>query len=295
MYVTSRPDPRLDWLLDGLEAQARPGDGVQLILVDSRIDERCRGDVPDDGFRCTSVVVDYEQVPPKPNVWQGPQRVTDQDWWALSSARNTGLVLADTDYVVFLDDRCKIGPRWLDAVRAGHRSRDSVLAGSYEKVEGDKVTRDHRLELHPGGLRGCGGGWLFGCCVALPTEWALEVNGYEEGCDGLSGEDYVFGLMLGNRGRRVDFVADLLVIQDRSPGTGHGCARTDKGTSPDDKSHAALRRFGSRTRTELTPDLRALRATDDWWRGRRFPDVDRTVEHLDWFDGQPIREMTPPP
>jgi glycosyltransferase involved in cell wall biosynthesis len=75
-------------------------------------------------------------VPPKPTIWQGQHRVTKVNWWATSNARNTGIVLADHDYIVFCDDRSRLGPRWIDAVRVGSRERASVLFDS----TGDTVT-----------------------------------------------------------------------------------------------------------------------------------------------------------
>ncbi len=290
VYSTARAEPRLDWLIDGLEAQATTDDEINLVVVDA-----LGRPAEEIGFRSIPAVVDLFETTPKPCVWQGPQRVTSIDWWAASNARNTGIVCCrpDSDYVVFVDDRCRLGPGWLAQVRRGYRTRDAVLVGSYDKDEDGRITVDHRRIAHPGGLVNCGGGWLFGCTVALPLAWALEVNGFEEGCDGLSGEDYVFGLMLGNAGRRIDFCPDLLVRQERSAGAAHRFARTDKGVSPRDESHAALARFSGLRRTEFTPDLRALRTR--WWDGGRFPDVDQTIDHLDWFDGQPIRDMVPPP
>ena len=63
----------------------------------------------------------------------------------------------------------------------------------------------------------------------------------------------------------------------------------DKGVSPNDKSHAALRRFGTQHRTEFTPDLRARR--DLIARGEPFPVPDPAHDWRDWYDGQPIRDM----
>lgn len=293
VYTTARRDPRLDWVIDDLESQALPGDEIELIVVDAL--GRPTSEI---GFRPVAAVVDLVETAPKPCPWQGAQRVTPVDWWAMSNARNTGIVLCATDYVAFLDDRCHLAPRWLAGLRRGAQERQSVLCGPYDKTEpdgagGTRLAVDHRFKSHPGGLVDCGGSWLYGCSMALPLAWALEVNGFEEGVDSLSGEDYIFGLMLGNRGRRVDLTPDLMVHQDRSPVEMHHLRRTDKGESPRDKSHAALERFGRRDRTEFTPDLWAMRA--DLAAGGRFPDVDPAAPHLDWYDGQPIREMTPPP
>ena len=287
VYMTARERPRLDWTLDGLEVQACPGDAVELIVVDAR------GREPAEiGYRPLDAIERVVSTRPKPCIWQGPQRITSVDWWATANARNTAIALAGTDYLVFMDDRSWLGPRWLEVVRQAERERASVICGSYDKLEDGRVAQDHRRGLSPGGKRNCGGGWLFGCSFALPLEWCLEVNGLEEGCDSLTGEDYIFGLMLGNCGHRIDFEPKMFVRQERSVGTEHSCAMTDKGRAPHDKSHVALARFGERRRTEFTPDLCALRARIA--AGEGFPDVDRGADHRDWFDGELVCQMTPP-
>jgi len=298
-FLTGRADPRLEWVLESLSQQSPFTDQISILCVDALGRQR-----PEDlmatrwPYERAPWISSIRVVSPKPCAWQGPYRLTDRDWWATANARNTALVYCQDDYLAFLDDRGHLGPRWLDAVRRGYRSRASVLAGSYDKLEGPPdariTSRDHRRLKCPEGKVNCGGGWLFGCTFALPLEWALAINGFEEGCDGLTGEDYIFGLMLANSGRRIDFVPDLFVLQDRQPGN-ESCkgsyACRDKGTSPADKSHAALRRFGSASRTEFTPDLRALRtrlAAGDaapW----ALPDPDAR----DWFDQEPIRNMRP--
>lgn len=299
VYSTARAVPRLDWLMDDLSSQCQSaGDRLELIIVDA-LGRPAR----EIGYRDLDPVVRLVETLPKHCPWQGAQRVTSRDWWAMSNARNTGIALATAPCIVFLDDRCHLGDRFVATIREwarGVRSRTpqlpvAVLAGAYEKRELGPdgrpiVTPDGRLVQAPEGRVGCGGDWLYGCAVAAPLSWLLEVNGFEEGVDGLSGEDYLLGLMLANRGRRIDYVPDLFVSQDRTSGHDHRMRRTDKGVSPDDKSHAALARFGSRTRTEFTPDLRVLRARIA--AGLGFPGIDPRADLRDWYDGQPIREMT---
>lgn len=289
-FITGRPMPRLDWMLASLVPQLRAGDAVEVLVIDmlGRTPEalgtssRPRGNVR------------VRVVLPKPTPWQGEHRVTSRDWWAKSSSMNTAFVLCDTDYVAFVDDCCRLGPRWLETIRHGERRRSSVLAGTYDKIEHGVVSHDHRRLLCPGGKTNCGGGWLYGCTFALPLEWALEANGAEEGCDGMGTEDYIFGFMLENNGHRIDFMPGLAVTQERPESAVPGVPsialrRTDKGVSPHDKSHAALARFRGRKSTEFSPDLRALRAARaagqlSW----PLPDPDLR----DWYDGQLVREMT---
>lgn len=306
-FMTGRLDPHLDWVLDALASQSRTDDQIEIIAIDALANQRALLTKREHVILDRAPHIRVSSMLPKPNIWQGPHRVTDRDWWATSNARNTFLCLARHDYVAFLDDRARLGPDWLVTVRVYERDRDAVCVGSYDKLEGDPAaptrSTDHRRGLKPRGQHGCTGGWLYGCTFALPLSWALGVNGFEEGCDGLTGEDYLFGLMLGNAGRRLDFVPALYVEQDRTKGnesakgekgfTGHtyGYACKDKGISPNDKSHAALDRFGKRARTEITPDLTQLRALVQ--SGQRWPVPDPVIDWRDWYDGELVRDMRP--
>jgi hypothetical protein len=280
VYITGRKDPHIDWAVEDLDRQIRGDDKIFLIVVDTY--GRTADMLGIRSSKLDTVLV----TPPKPNIWQGPHRVTSVDWWANSNARNTGILLCKTDYVAFLDDRCHLGVRWLDTVRHGELERASVIAGTYDKHEDGKIVIDHRYQQCPQGKIDCGGSWLYGCTLALPLEWCLETNGFEEGCDGLSGEDYIFGFMLENNGHRIDFAPHLFVSLERSSPHANTYVRVDKGVSPRDKSHAALARFRDQKRSEFTPDLRLLR--EHLAQGGEFPIPDPKGDYRDWYDDTPI-------
>lgn len=299
VFMTGRRDPHLEWVLDVLARDLVDGDVIDLIVIDAldRTLVELLGAAVIPAFPRGHVSITV--VPPKPNIWQGKHRITSRDWWATANARNTAIVMAGYDYLAFIDDRAMPGPFWISTLRRGERERTSVLVGAYEKREtrGQHtiVARDHRLEKKPQGMANCGGGWLYGCTFALPLAWALECNGLEEGCDGLTGEDYIFGLMLANNGHRIDFAPSLFVSQDRTAGN-ETCKGTyacrDKGVSPDDKSHAALARFGRRKRTEFTPDLGEMRRARQTAAGVvTWPIPNPAIDYRDWYDQELIRNM----
>ena len=300
IYVTARRKPCLEWFLDSLTPQITPGDYLDVIIVDGVVDSTYQ--VPDyDKSSITSLI----RVPPKPNIWGGKHRITKQEWWHASAARNTGICLAKTEWLLFLDDRCVLSPTWIESVKAA-MAGNYVVLGAYEKRlnmlvnNGVIVTdggnsgilsgEDHRLKQHSKleAVR-CPGQWLYGCNFALPLEWALVVNGFEEMMDGQGAEDYIFGMMLQNNGYPIRFDPRMKMTEDRTPTElGDGMRREDKGVSPHDKSHAALARFGRLKRTEHPWDLREIRKT--MLAGGQWPSVDAFPKR-DWFDDQPISEF----
>lgn len=282
-YITAREEPHLEWLCDGIEQQAKSVDRLELIVIDA-LGRPAKAI----GYRRVKAIKKLIETKPKPSIWQGPHRITSHDFFANANARNTAIVLCSTDYICFLDDRCKLDPGWLEQVRLGEKKRKSVICGPYDKREDWGVSVDHRRQHAPQGKQNCGGGWCYGGNFALPLKWLLEVNGCEEGCDPVGLEDCVLGHMLENRGRRIDFIVEMSVQQDRR-GFVHplNFPRQDKGQSPDDKSHALRDRFFPRKHTEFTPDLKKLRKLVD--KKKPFPIPDPNGDHRDWYDGSSIR------
>lgn len=295
VYVTNRYHPRFDWVKDSLLNQLQQKDQVQFLVVapeHSNIG-------PEDGFKL---------LRPKPTIWSGPTRITKADWWSTSNARNTGICHATEPWVCFLDDRSALLPGWADCLRQAI-AENYMVCGAYEKVHnlqvvGGKITGyqsigavDSRVDyvnkywkphFKTEGPFRCPGEWTYGCCLALPTEWALEVGGFEELCDGSSGEDYIFGLMLSNCGKLIKYDPRMKMFEDRTPGlTDPVAIRKDKGVSPNDKSHALLAKLRQRKSVIYPRHLRSIR--DAVLRGEPYPECE--LPHTDWFDGQPIKDM----
>lgn len=289
--VTSRQEPKLQWFFDSLLSQIEPQDSVEVIIVDFYAETRKRD------FEASWLRI----VEPKPTVWQGKHRLTKEDWWAVSNARNTGIALTETEWFCTVDDRMVLGPDWLWCARQAMQHKQ-VVCGSYEKRINMTVERGRVIELgelvgedcRKHGQRGpvfCGGSWTFGCNILLPTEWALDVNGFSEDyCDGISMEDVIFGMTLENRKFPILYDPRMAIIEDRTPSElDRPMHRKDKDPSPLDKSHRLLEVFKGATASKNSYNLRELR--EKVLAGEPFPPP--TASPVDWYDGEPLKDMMP--
>lgn len=308
VYCTSRDNPKYEWFAESLTNQivGLAGKRTRIIVVrheNTRLPKN--QDTWPPPFDLQIVLA------PKPNVWSGASRITKQDWWSKSNDLNTAICFCRTDYISFIDDRCVLMPGYLDAIeRLMYSAHPYVLLGAYEKRTGmtvqngvienggivvgkddreafcEKNFTDPRHHLKP--PYKAYPSWVYGCSITLPLEWVLQVNGFSEICDGMGGEDTMFGLHLAKCGFPIFYDPRVKMIEDRTPADcGPVMRREDKGVSPNDKSHALLDRMG---RLEYAPnnfDLRKLRKDALDGKPWSIP----TAPTNDWYDGQPLNEM----
>lgn len=309
--TTSRPEPEIKWLIGSLFNQIRKEESVSLLIIDlNHVGSRMTHQelLFDNGIKMV-----IESIAPKPNIWQGEHRLTKENWWAVSNARNTALCLCKTDWILFLDDRSVLQPGFMDAVRVAMAGK-YIMAGSYEKRQGMTVEngaikhggiiqahdprspyfggQDHRIDVSAGKVVDCQGSWLFGCCLLMPLEWALAGNGYPERCDSLSFEDCIFGVILQNNKFPMKFDPRAKMIEDRTPDKlGTPMKRSSKERWPNDKTdkaHTSLKWVATATRSDNDYDIRELRAKIQ--AGEPWP-IPNDPDAKDWFDGQLVRNF----
>lgn len=306
VFITARQDPKFNWFFDSLDRVCN-GDygGIQVIVIDSHYDQIRSNQLEAscDALRHSN----YEggrpiHTLPKPSVWQGRHRLTSADWWDISGAKNTGICLAKSEWVSFADDRCVLAPTWLRAVRDA-MDGDYAVSGSYSKhvgmvVENGIITNpgitigvdSRNPKGHIGEAEQTFGDSWYGCTSALPLEWCLEMNGWEETCSGLGLEDVVFGNMLVQNNHITKFDPKMRLFEDRSP---EACVnmplRTDKGpfSTNFDKSHKLLEKCCGHKRCQHPFDIRVARnralAGEPW----EIP----TEPSADWFDGEALKDF----
>ncbi len=249
-YVTTRKENQFQWFADSLRDQLTAEDvdnGLRIVVVDANAKELSISTE----FNKVSDV-DFILTPPKPSIWQGPHRLTKENWFAASNARNTGLCFSPDGFLAYVDDLSVLGPHWLQSVREAMAGNYIVL-GSYEKhnkmiVENGKLiysqpySVDSRINHIRGDVTSVGGDFLYGCSLAGPVQAFLDVNGWPEWCDSLGSEDYCMGICIGNTGKysfRYDRRMQTIESEEMHY-LGEKYKKSDWGVSPNDCSHAAL-------------------------------------------------------
>jgi hypothetical protein len=307
VYLTSRKQSCVEWFVDSLHRQAAhvTDRKIQLVFVDTRLwydGEPRRQEFID----AVAGRFDFTHTPPKDTVWQGPRKLTQEDYFCASSARNTGCMYAKHEYLLFVDDLSVLMLGWLD--NAMHAAANGyVVCGAYKKVKNLDVQDGVAVgyEEFPAGVDsrwGYGsnkglvkwyGSALYGCSFGCPTELFLKVNGFDELLDGQGGEDYDFGVRVERAGGKVFYNRNMLTLESEELHAQHPVMkRIIKGTpGQNDASQICLRRLIEET-SRYTPmlvlyDLRSER--ESVLSGGRPSFFDDPKVH--WYDSQPLSEM----
>jgi len=316
VYVTHRPRPRFEWFADGLAAQLGE-EAPELIVVDGLPS-------PERAEEMAAIVAGrfpFRHVAAKPNPVNGPARLTSSEYTAVSSARNTGVVHATGAYVVFADDLAVPMPGWWDQVRQAAED-EYVVAGAYQKHRGMEVS-DGVLAgscSDPSGIdtrwpQGSdsrpvpiGGGQLYGCSFGVPHDLLLEVNGQDEICNTIGGEDYQLGLRLEWAGAPILYSRRMLTVESEE---GHDQAPVMLriGQTLDEAAYMAkLAEFGVERRStdgafdnshmvlDILYGARATASVGNYYDLAQLTEADlpATTERFPvchWFDGKPLAEM----
>lgn len=317
-YMTARKEPKIEWFIHSLRREvAGKWDGIQVVIVDfwnqpmvadgwGAAELEKRGADFRDLF-CSAGLGDagLQWCAPCGNVWQGPHRLTKENFFDASNARNTAIMVAKYDWILFVDDLSVMMPGYLAAVRAA-MAGNYVMCGAYRKVKNltveDGIVKsfddyapgwDHRWRY---GVDGeaipCGGGWMYGCSVAAPIEAFLAINGYPLNCGSLGYEDSVTGQVIERNGYPFRYDRRALTLEsEEHHHIGKQMRREDPGVSPNDKSHAMLAMYRSAANFGdnyyAAGGIREIRK--QVLAGAPLPII-RSPFH-EWFTGRPLADL----
>lgn len=303
-YITCRRNCQINWFFDSLHRETQGNyDGITIVVVDFHANEEGRK-----SELLNLAKTEFIHVPPKPTPWQGPFRLTQNNYYAVSNARNTAACYAQDGYIAYVDDVSVLIPGWLTRVKMAVKNGYIVL-GSFRKVKKLKVENgvvaefeDHpngmdsrletatRLEPDPSKLVHATGSWLYGSSLAIPIEALLKINGWDEDCDSMGMEDIICGIMIGRCGIPVFF--DRLMVTYESEeihDTEKSMDRLIKPfTNEIDSSHAILKwTMADRHTAPNWFNLRTLRKSI--LNGNPFPTEVHPTH--DWRDGCALSTM----
>lgn len=300
-FLTTRQDPKLAWFIQSL-IRVCPADIQSLVIqFGQEFPEQLRGISEVHGGR-----IQFHKHPPKPSIWQGPHKLTKEEWWDKSGYINTAIALCKTEWLALLDDRCVIMPGYFEAI-ADAMKGEYIVAGKYEKMynvlvdngkflsgdepidNGNKIGKDPRA-TGANSPRRIPGEQLFGCNYAAPVEWLLQVNGSDESTSPTGLEDCVLGMMLSRNNYPIMYDERMSIIEDRTPGVIDSYTkRCDKGPSGTqwDRSHRILAKTHGKLAATHPLNLRELR--DKVQAGEPFPVPEEPK--TDWFDNQALSEF----
>jgi hypothetical protein len=231
-YITFRERPRFEWFVKSLRREVRDTgsdfSSLQVLVVDGRLWVDPNRAMEMQAVAKSAGGLEFQHVPPKPTVWQGPNRLTSKDYFAAANTRNTAFCYTQGSHVAFVDDLSVLRPGWLkchlEALKVHY-----VLSGLTDKIKnidvndnGDVISftehppgRDSRRGQIPAtGVHGSNGSWLYGGTFSVPLEGALRVNGQDEICDSIGGEDYDFGIRLQRAGYVLRISAECATYED---------------------------------------------------------------------------------
>ncbi len=278
-YITARRDPKFRWWCDSL-ARETGGDytGIRVVVIDFFAEALKHEDgwtadmaaVRREEFREACKCPDLVHSAPIWNPWQGPHRLTRENWFAKADYLNAAACLTPGEWMVSCDDLSVLMPGWLAAVREATERRGFVTCGAYRKVECLAVLRGNVVGFREreGGadigvdprfkhtnaeapIRRCAGGWMFGCSFVAPMDAILKVNGWPQLSNGLGFEDTPTGAMIERVGYQFCYDRRMMTWEsEEDHHTGKQMVRSDYGQSPEDKSHAFLAMMNAASRNE---------------------------------------------
>lgn len=228
-YFTCRKDPKIEWFFRSLNRELKSDwKDVKIMIIDYwlQYEPNRYDDIKKHWCHFTNNVL---HISPKPCPIQGKYKVSKNEYFAASNARNTAFIYCDTNYIVCIDDLTVLKEGWIKDILWA-KQNNYVIYGSYAKVknlncddngsytfdqEGIQLDSRYNSEiLKQDGPTKVAGSWLFGCSFGLPLSLAMAVDGFDESCDGQGAEDYDFGIRIGRLTNNIFYSKAMFTYED---------------------------------------------------------------------------------
>jgi hypothetical protein len=153
------------------------------------------------------------------------------------------------------------------------------------------------------------GGQLYGASLGVAREVMLQLNGFDELCNGIGGEDCHLGVRLEIAGHRVFYSRRMMTIESEDPATGSPLSLERIDPVMSERAYRArLAELGVRARVtdgrcdashmvlDLVYGLRAPESRGNHYelrdlRPADLPATSRRLPTTFWFDGRPLEDL----
>ena len=217
--------------------------------------------------------------------------------FSASLARNTGVCYVSNDYVFFIDDLSVLEPGSFKHM-VEYATKKIVVAFGYKKVWELQVENGNIVNKreHEGGIdfrlrqgdsfRQIGGSQLYGYSGS-PLSVLLSVNGYDEICNSVAGEDYHYGMRIEKIGTPIFYSSKVLFYESEEfADQGNVFLRRDPLLSEQQytelmKRFNIVRRWTPGARTDVSHlILDMLARNKSWTEGNNYTltDLRRTIQ-----------------
>lgn len=231
-YFTCRKDPKIEWFFRSLDRELKSDwSNINILIVDyhHQFDEINRElEFKKIYEKYVEKGLNVKHVAPKPTPYQGKYKITKNNYFAASNARNTAFLHCDTSYIVCIDDLTVIKEGWLEVILWAKKN-NFIVYGSYAKVKNltcdelgnytynPDINLDSRFNnsvIDNNFATKVAGSWLFGCSFGVPMEYVYKTDGFDESCDTIGAEDYDFGIRLGRLTENIYYSRQMFTYED---------------------------------------------------------------------------------
>lgn len=206
ILCTKRKNPHIEWALESLMGQTYSHNEFEYLVIDGLYGQR-KDDI---NKLIKDMNVDFPvlYLPDKPSRWKGKRP-------ALCNARNTGIIFAKGEYIIFCDDNCRMPSDWLEK-HVSHLEQGYIVAGSWKSNISDLEYRSSIVK-EPGIVSAA---WLYGANFGFHIKIAEIINAFDEYLDGELGQDDIdFGIRAERKGYKIMYDPSCYVEYDY---TDHG-------------------------------------------------------------------------